>query len=268
MKKYLLSILLIFSSICSIKAVCPISFERNMFTKAIGNNVNEDEWIFIGEVTLSRYNGSETIKANLYVREIAKKLIYRVEYQGINYATRWADNIKTYLVTINEKTYVCDVPIASGDSDTTDAHSLEYIGKWKRGRYGSWDVNISFYNGKYSFDLNPLEFEEISDIQETSNGVIFTYIVKYDHKPELRKKGWRYYEDDRDNNADPGYPTKGKYYYDRTVCYYTVSISISDDGPVFKGIKMRSLFYLDSSLTYSETDTTAPVLAQRKMIKL
>lgn len=80
----------------------------------------DDDWILIGEVTLSNYyNSSETIKANLYVREVANNLIYRVEYEGSYYATRWHDYSNTYHVTINDKTYRCDVPATSSETSPT-----------------------------------------------------------------------------------------------------------------------------------------------------
>ncbi len=214
-----------------------------------------DDWILLGEVTLSNYySGYEPIIAKLYVREIARKLIYRVEYQGDFYATSWHDDSKTYHVTINSKTYRCDVPANSTENETESRNSANFVGKWRLGKLG-WYVDISFSNGRYSFYLNPDIIKEIVEFQETSNGIVFTYVEKFDKRPELNRKGWRYYYDERDNKADPGYPTSGRYEYDREVVYYTASITLSDKAPVRKMIKMHTYYYLGTALTYADTDT-------------
>ncbi len=233
------------------------SFNSHSFTGKRINVFSEvnDDWILIGEVSLSNYNsGYEPITAKLYVREIAKELIYRVEYQGAFYATRWHDDSKTYHVTINGKTYRCDVPVNSTENETESGNSAKFVGKWKLGHLG-WYMDISFNNGRYSFNLNPDLIGEIVEFQETSNGIVFTYVEKFDKRPELNRKGWRYYYDERDNKADPGYPTSGRYEYDREVVYYTASIALSDKAPVRKMIKMHTYYYLGTALTYADTDT-------------
>lgn len=222
----------------------------------IAMSTEEDGWILIGEVTLSNYyQSSETIKANLYVREIGKKLIYRVEYQGNYYATRWHDNSKSYHVTINDKTYRCDVPAVFNENDSGENNSAKYAGKWGHGN--SWYVEIAYNNGRYNFKLNRSlsVYENIMDINEKSDEIIYTSIRKIDYSQELRKKGWRSYYKDRNNNADPGYPTSGRYEYDREVIYYTESISLQVSAPVLKGIIMHCYYYLQGQLTYADTST-------------
>lgn len=112
----------------------------------------DDDWILIGEVTLSNYNNSsETIKANLYVREFAKNLIYRVEYQGSYYATRWHDYSNTYHVTINGITYRCDVPSISNSNSSANQSPNKLIGVWKsteKGFRDFGDIQISNKDGK------------------------------------------------------------------------------------------------------------------------
>lgn len=222
----------------------------------ISRVVEDDGWILIGEVTLSNYYlGNEPIVAKLYVREIAKKLIYRVEYQGVFYATRWHEKSNTYHVTINGETYIYDDPANYTNKETDSGNSAKFVGKWKLRDFPGWYVDISFSNGRYSFNLNPDKITEIVEFQETSNGVVFTYVEKFDKRPELNRKGWRYYYNERDNNADPGYPTSGRYEYDREVVYYTASITLSDMAPVRKMIKMHTYYYLGTALTYADTDT-------------
>lgn len=241
-----------FINVMTVWSITPYSFPDARVSAYTEVN---DDWILLGEVTLSNYySGYEPIIAKLYVREIAKKLIYRVEYQGEYYATRWHEDSKTYHVTINGKTYRCDVPVNSTENETESGNSAKFVGKWKLGRLG-WYVDISFSNGRYSFNLNPDIIKEIVEFQETSNGIVFTYVEKFDKRPELNRKGWRYYYDERDNKADPGYPTSGRYEYDREVVYYTASITLSDKAPVRKMIKMHTYYYLGTALTYADTDT-------------
>ena len=133
MKKSLLTISLIISA-TAIITLCSWDYAPLEPTSHNSTNITaDDDWILIGEVTLSNYNNSsETIKANLYAREIAKNLIYRVEYQGSYYATRWHDNSQTYHITINGKTYKCDVPVMSNGSSSDNKTGLQrYVGVWK-----------------------------------------------------------------------------------------------------------------------------------------
>lgn len=134
MKKALFTLSLIVLSATAIITLC--SWDSAPLKATSHNSANktaDDDWILIGEVTLSNYNNSsETIKANLYVREVAKNLIYRVEYQGTYYATRWHDFSQTYHITINGKTYRCDVPAMSNGLSSDNKSGLQrYVGVWK-----------------------------------------------------------------------------------------------------------------------------------------
>lgn len=134
MKRVLFTLSLILVSATAIISLC--SWDYAPLDPASHNSANistDDDWVLIGEVTLSNFNNSsETIKANLYVREIANNLIYRVEYQGTYYATRWHDNSQTYHITINDKTYRCDVPTMSNGSSSDNKTGLQrYVGVWK-----------------------------------------------------------------------------------------------------------------------------------------
>jgi len=247
----------IFTCLSFVNVMTAWSNTPYLFPKERVNIFNEvnDNWILLGEITLANdYSGYEPIIAKLYIREIAKNLIYRVEYQGEFYATRWNDDSKTYHVTINGKTYRCDVPVNSPESESESGNSAKFVGKWKLRRLG-WYVDISFSNGRYSFNLNPDIIKEIVEFQETSNGIVFTYVEKFDKRPELNRKGLRYYYDERDNKADPGYPTSGRYEYDREIVYYTTSITLSNKAPVWKMIKMHTYYYLGTALTYADVDT-------------
>lgn len=74
--------------------------------------VDDDGWILIGEVNAHSY-GKENIKCNLYVREIAHRLIYRIEYNGKFYSVTKAhpndDKDHQYCFTLNEVAYWFEV---------------------------------------------------------------------------------------------------------------------------------------------------------------
>lgn len=92
---------------------CPIASWPDTFTNILSheNAANDDDWILVGEVVLR--NVSPNLKANLYIREVAHKIIYRIEYNGKFYVVVKQlpndDNDKVYMVTINGKTYHFDV---------------------------------------------------------------------------------------------------------------------------------------------------------------
>lgn len=153
MKKALFTISIIIVSATAIITLC--SWDSAPLEATSHNSANitaDDDWILIGEVTLSNYNNSsETIKANLYVRDVAKNLIYRVEYQGSYYATRWHDYSKTYHVTINGITYRCDVPSISNSNTSNHQSQNQLIGVWKsteKGFRNLGDIQITNKEGK------------------------------------------------------------------------------------------------------------------------
>lgn len=153
MKKHLSTLLLTIVSIAIIATLSSWSYApKNLNLQQLSTAEVGGDWILIGEVTLSNYNNSsETIKANLYVREVANNLIYRVEYQGTYYATRWHDYSNTYHVTINEKTYRCDVPALSNGNTSNNQSQNKFVGVWKsteKGIRDFGDIQISNKDGK------------------------------------------------------------------------------------------------------------------------
>ena len=210
-----------------------------------------DDWVLLGEVTLSNYDsGYEPIIAKLHVREIAKKLIYRVEYQGEFYATIWHGESKTYHVTINGKRYRCDVPVNSTINETESDNSSKFVGKWVFVD-SDWYVDISFNNSRYSFRFNP-DIAIVSR-QEISNGIEFTYVNNKDYSLELDEG--EYYFTKGNINADHGYSPNGTYKFDKEVEYITATITFSDKAPIHKPIKTHTYYYWRGKLTYAETYT-------------
>jgi len=90
----------------------PIASWPTIFSNTLNlsneNTTNDDEWILVGEIVLYQY-GHADLKANLYIREVAHKIIYRIEYSGKFYAASNSypedDKNTTYDVTINDKKY-------------------------------------------------------------------------------------------------------------------------------------------------------------------
>lgn len=80
-----------------------------------GTPTSDDGWILVGEMLLSTSyrQVSNTVTANLYIREVANKIIYRIEYNGKFYAVgkgyNKVDNDTYYYVTIGKVTYFFNV---------------------------------------------------------------------------------------------------------------------------------------------------------------
>lgn len=83
---------------------------------------DDDGWILVGEVELKTWKTYESekdhktyrypnIKANLYIREIAHSVIYRIEYGGKYYAVKTETNSNgehKHYATIDDITYRID----------------------------------------------------------------------------------------------------------------------------------------------------------------
>lgn len=224
----------------------------------IAKRAEGEEWILLGETPLSNYSqNDDVITAKLYLREIATKLIYRVEYQGRFYATRWDKELKSLLVTINEYTYKCDLPHGLENDENESNVKANLVGKWGFNNDGDWFIDISFKNGEYSFFLNPYSSFSDGEIVEqnvTATEFIYTKKQETDHRPKMRSKGWNYMYDDCDENADIGFPKTGQYKYDTDVLFSTISISIIGDVPAYSVKKFHSYYYYQGSLTYAETE--------------
>ena len=218
----------------------------------------ENDWILLGEAPLSNYYQEEDIiTAKLYVREIATKIICRVEYQGKYHATRWDNGLKSYIVTINGKTYKYDIPLDMGNEENENNDNAKLVGKWGFSSDGDWYIDISYSNGEYKFFLNPyssINDGEIVEQHTTATEFIYTKKQETDHRPQMRSKGWSYMYDDCDKNADIGYPKTGQYKYDTDILYSTISVSLTGVVPTYCVRKFHSYYYYQGSLTYVETE--------------
>lgn len=224
-----------------------------------------DGWVEIGETKLHSSRGDKV--AILHTREIAAKIIYRVDlpdrhgqYYSVNYNAQTAK----HEVNIDGVTYNCDVP-AMEQSNRSNSEYSKYVGTWRWGSSG-WIVEIKYNDGRYGFILNqnPRYYDGVSDIQEFSNSVTFVLKSTFDKRPELTKKGLSSYYDERDSDADPGYATSGEYHYNMEVCYYTFHITLTGDAPRIHCSKRHSYYYMNGVLVYADTtDDTAMKYPQK-----
>lgn len=186
MKRILSTLSLIFASATAIISLTSWDYASLEATSHNYANITaDDNWILIGEVTLSNYNNSsETIKANLYVREIANNLIYRVEYQGSYYATRWHDYSNTYHVTINGITYRCDVPSMSNSNSSAIQSQNKLIGVWKsteKGVRDFGDIQISNKDGKLFVQIKKANGLQSMFATSNNDGIEWSIDVNVDY---------------------------------------------------------------------------------------
>lgn len=191
MKRSLPTILLIIVSATAIISLCSWDYAPLEPTSHNSTNITADEnWILIGEVTLSNYNNSsETIKANLYVREIANNLIYRVEYQGTYYATRWHDYSKTYHVTINGITYRCDVPaVSTGNDNETPKTKKVFEGVWNATDKDGYISSISITSNGEKYLVKIKSYNKLFTTNEAyvNNGKIHGSVLEFKNYGEWK----------------------------------------------------------------------------------
>lgn len=136
----------------------------------------------------------------------------------------------------------------------------KFVGTW-----GIWSdytgmfypyVEISILSQKLSFKIvgDGEMREKIIEKNESATEIEYTHEVVFDKQPELRKKGFTHYYDERNNNADPGYPTTGNYKYDKEIVRYTESISIVGDKVIHKSLGMHTDYYFNGEKTYADND--------------
>lgn len=77
------------------------------------NVTDDDGWILVGEVRLyprGRGNAKGELIADLYIREVANKIIYRIKYNETYYAVQKSNSDeKGYFATIGDGTYYFEV---------------------------------------------------------------------------------------------------------------------------------------------------------------
>jgi tetratricopeptide (TPR) repeat protein len=116
-------------------------------------------------------------------------------------------------------------------------------------------VEILYDKNEYSFRIMDESIQNIIEEKNVAKGIEFVYEVVFDKQPELRRQGYTHYYEDRNNNADPGYPTTGRYNYDKEIVRYTESITIEGNEVVQRYLKIHTDYYLNGQKTYADTET-------------
>jgi hypothetical protein len=92
---------------------CPIASwpDTCQFILSNENVTDDDGWILVGEVRLHYWRNAEgDLIADLYIREVAHKIIYRIQYNGKFYAVTKDDREDTkYWVNVDQKSYFFNV---------------------------------------------------------------------------------------------------------------------------------------------------------------
>lgn len=137
----------------------------------------------------------------------------------------------------------------------------QFVGTWGRWHEGGFTpyVEITYDGNGYSFaprDGFCTGCNVIDRITTSTSLVLITEYV-HDHRDELRKKGLTHYYRDRgdsDGVADPGYPSTGRYNYDKTVSRYTNSYTIEGNAVYYRYAEYHADYYLNGQKTHAETD--------------
>ena len=110
---------------------------------------SDEGWILIGTVDLKNSNGNTICSGQLYIREVAQSLIYRVKYNEGNYSAsptnktlKGDDN--EYYVTIGGLTLYFKVPAMPNGGTSDRKTGLDrFVGTWKTTGTNYGDIQIS-----------------------------------------------------------------------------------------------------------------------------
>lgn len=109
----------------------------------------------------------------------------------------------------------------------------------------------------------------IRDVDVSVNGGQCSIVIKsfWDDRPALREKGWSYYVDDCNGDADPGCPRSGEYRYNESLNTWHYLVDLSKTPLVLKCVKLHEEYFLNGSKTYSATDNNPGVVFERELSK-
>lgn len=139
-----------------------------------------------------------------------------------------------------------------------------YVGKWKfkNGALSTWYIDIQYNMGEYSIILNK-EYMGNKDYK-----VIKIDQYTYDIIEEIIDTKNSTYYGNCDSDADPGYPTGGKYYYNYSKCEFYDRITLKNDAPFHTFMyKIHHEFFLNGLKTYSETGTSGMEITEQALVR-
>lgn len=124
-------------------------------------------------------------------------------------------------VTLLLVAITCSLNLSAQTSWSKDDKSHPLNGIWYLAYAdGTYHPVLDVYSSNGRYTVNYLGYDifggEFRGTQISGYGDICDIMVEifWDHRPDLRKKGWRYYVDDCNEDADAGYPKHGSYNYD------------------------------------------------------
>lgn len=212
---------------------------------------NVDDYLLIAQ------EYEEVIKTDSQFEDTYLKLIQLYEKIGVEKGTKYfdkADKLLDQYALIkpgDNRTIQAERSYISALRDKYNKGPNRFVGRWGYSRSNQWYVEIKYDGKEYSLVF----FEPVESITKEND---YSFLIEekpsdYDHSQELRRKGWDRYVDDRDSDADPGYPTTGRYYYNRTRIVAYRRIILEGDAPKISTPKLHEWYYLDGSLTYAKT---------------
>lgn len=138
---------------------------------------------------------------------------------------------------------------------------------WLEVRNTDSGYNVKLVNPSYCF--TSAGYGSVRDVDIDVNGSICKIVVQvfHDERTRLREKGWRFFEDDCDGNADPGFPRYGQYRYNESLTTWFYSVDLSKYPLVMKCEKVHTDYYLDGTNTYSDTDRNRAEIFEHKLVK-
>lgn len=169
------------------------------------------------------------------------------------------------LSTHDEQTYLNAKVMLDALREKYNRGPNRFCGKWKRNDNSKdWFIDIQYKSGSYTIICN----EDRYQIEEAEpDTFILMTTRRTDHRDELNTRGWNYYVDDRDSDADEGYPTQGQYKYDMVISKDYYKISLEGDVPILTLFKMHHTHYLNGIITYCETKTNEWWFPEGDMVK-
>lgn len=169
------------------------------------------------------------------------------------------------LTTHDEQTYLNAKVMLDALREKYNRGPNRFCGKWSR-KYDSqnWFLDIQYKSGRYTIICNEARYQ----IEEAEPDIFILIITdRYDRRDELNARGLKCFIDDRNSDADEGYPTHGQYEYNECTSEYYYKISLEGIVPVLNVFKICHKYYMNGSNTYSETLTNKWWFPEGDMVK-
>lgn len=147
-----------------------------------------------------------------------------------------------------------------------------FVGTWGSIKYdGSFlpYVDIEYDGKEYIFKLYTHTGEKIVESHMLGNKIEYVTETVKDKRDELRRNGYRYYEEEWDYNytPDPGFESVTKYKYNVEICRYTNFIAILDGKVILKTTDMHIDSFYDGQKTFACTNLNSRRWGESELVK-